>query len=131
MDNMYAIGVDIVSVHRFQQWHTYQNQQLLKLFSPEEIAYARSKHAQSAQRFAVRFAAKEAILKALTQAFPCTQFSLLRVAQNTSINKKTSGEPLITINWENLLPNMTTHPQIKVSLSHDHCHAIAMVIVIF
>lgn len=65
---MYGIGVDTVEIERFARWHVYSEKTLLKLFSPAEIDYCRAEPLYSAQRFAVRFAAKEAAFKAITQA---------------------------------------------------------------
>lgn len=61
-----GIGIDSVDIARFEQWHTYSHKKLLRVFSPAEIAYSLENPTKSAERFAVRFAAKEALFKALT-----------------------------------------------------------------
>jgi len=60
-----TIGIDLVEIERFKNWHAYADRQLRKVFSIKEIAYCRAIPAKSAERFAVRFAAKEALFKAL------------------------------------------------------------------
>src|SRR5258706_899697 len=60
-----SLGVDIEEVKRFEK--LLRNKRFLnRVFTKEEIAYCFSKKNQ-AQHFAVRFAAKEAVLKAMGQ----------------------------------------------------------------
>ena len=61
---MIGIGVDLVDIDRFRR--SLERTPLLRdrLFRPAERAYADA-HADPAGRYAVRFAAKEAALKAL------------------------------------------------------------------
>ncbi len=57
------IGVDIVEIDRIAK--SVKNPRFLKrVFSPNEVSYCRSRK-NSAQHFAVRFAAKEAVWKAV------------------------------------------------------------------
>ncbi len=63
-----AIGHDIVEINRFAHWHTYSLKKLSKVFNQSEIDYCLQHPAYTAQRFAVRFAAKEAAYKALCSA---------------------------------------------------------------
>ena len=60
-----TIGIDLVEIDRFKYWHRYTNRRLRKLFSEREIAFCQSVSIKSAERFAARFAAKEALFKAL------------------------------------------------------------------
>ncbi len=59
----YSLGVDIVDVPRIARL-SRQRRFLARVFTPEEIAYCRGKK-NASQHFAVRFAAKEAVYKAL------------------------------------------------------------------
>ncbi len=60
-----GIGIDIIEVERMEKAIKRWGDRFLEhVFCPEEIKYARS-HKFSAQHFAGRFAAKEAILKAI------------------------------------------------------------------
>jgi len=59
-----GIGCDIIKVERIQNAITKKSCFCEKLFTPAEIEYC-SRKANSAQSFAARFAAKEAVMKAL------------------------------------------------------------------
>ena len=59
-------GVDLVEVPRFQKsMKRWGSRFLGRIFTPKELAYARSHRASSQQHLAARFAAKEAVVKAL------------------------------------------------------------------
>ena len=58
-------GVDLVEVPRFRQVLRRKGDRFLRrLFTPAELAYARGRR-QTLQHLAARFAAKEAVVKAL------------------------------------------------------------------
>lgn len=117
-----GIGIDAVEIKRFKNWHTRTKLQLQKLFSDEEIAYCLSEPRKSAERFAVRFAAKEAFLKALTLT---KKIPLLRVCRAVSITKN-DEVPQLVVDWTLLkLSPMKMH----CSLSHADKMAIVMVVV--
>jgi holo-[acyl-carrier protein] synthase len=60
-----GIGTDLAEVPRIRHgMERYGDRFLTRLFTPREIAYASSK-ANAAERFAARFAAKEAGMKAI------------------------------------------------------------------
>ena len=62
---IYGTGIDIVEISRFDRFLERQNQPLLlRLFTAGERDYC-SGRKNSAQHYALRFAAKEAFLKAL------------------------------------------------------------------
>ena len=62
---IYGTGIDIVDISRFERFVAENNSLLFKrLFTVAEIEYC-SARKRSAQHFALRFAAKEAFLKAL------------------------------------------------------------------
>ena len=61
---MIGIGVDLIDVDRFRRSLERTPSLRERLFRPAERAYADA-HADPASRYAVRFAAKEAALKAL------------------------------------------------------------------
>lgn len=61
-----GIGVDLVDVKRFESIiFRWQHRFLKRVFTDNEIRYCNKKK-HPAQRFATRFAAKEAFIKALT-----------------------------------------------------------------
>jgi holo-[acyl-carrier protein] synthase len=60
-----GLGVDITEVDRIEQAIARHGRAFLeRIFTPEEIAYC-ERHRNSAERYAGRFAAKEAAMKAL------------------------------------------------------------------
>ncbi len=61
-----GIGTDIIEIKRIEKSvEKWGDRFLFRIFSSREIAYARSKQAFFASSLAARFAAKEAVLKAL------------------------------------------------------------------
>lgn len=99
------IGIDAIEINRFAHFHTYKPTQLTRLFSPQEITYCLATPTKSAERFAVRFAAKEALYKALTQLQgnpPCPLLELFKYVEiqrsphpTFLFSKKLSSEQLI------------------------------------
>ncbi len=62
---IFGIGIDIVDISRFERFVQMNRQSLLlRLFTAHELDYCSVKKL-SAQHYALRFAAKEAFLKAL------------------------------------------------------------------
>jgi holo-[acyl-carrier protein] synthase len=66
MESRFAprVGVDIVEIAKVEKFIQSHSGSLARLYTEREIAYCRGKK-NSAERFAARFAAKEAVLKAL------------------------------------------------------------------
>jgi holo-[acyl-carrier protein] synthase len=62
---IFGTGIDIVDITRFERFVKEENSSLFRrLFTTAEIAYCAARK-RSAQHYALRFAAKEAFLKAL------------------------------------------------------------------
>jgi holo-[acyl-carrier protein] synthase len=62
---IFGTGIDIVDISRFEKFVRENNEPLFnRVFTPHELTYCVAKK-RSAQHFALRFAAKEAFLKAL------------------------------------------------------------------
>ena len=59
-----GIGIDIVKVSRFSTWANNEKL-LLRFFHPEEVKYILSSDKNREETIAARFAAKEALGKAL------------------------------------------------------------------
>lgn len=126
-----GFGIDALEIERFFHWHTYSAKALQKVFAESEIAYCLENNIKSAERFAVRFAAKEAFFKALCASFPQEQFKSLNVFKNVAIKKSTNGHPILQINWQNFWqasPQLLKTLQIHVSLTHTKSTATAIVI---
>ena len=129
MNELITIGIDIVEKKRFISWIQFKNAQLLKIFSDEEIAYARQKPVFSAERLAVRFAAKEAFFKALQQINPELKMSFLSIAQAIHIKNTEHGMPSLLINTSKL-PSYFSKMQFhsSLSLTHSSCCAMACIL---
>jgi len=121
-----GIGVDAVEIERFFLWYTYTEKKLLRIFSPQEIDYCLQDKQKSTERFAVRFAAREALYKALSQAYPNTKIPFLTLCANTVITK-INGRPHIIIRDDIgiNISSLTFH----LSLSHSRAVATAFVVI--
>ena len=125
-----GVGIDSVEIDRFAQWHTYNHKQLLRIFSDTEIEYCLSVPAKSAERFAVRFAAREALFKAYSSWQPDHRIPFLTFCRAISIIKK-NNVPFITINWHLLEAySIDNRSAIKIHLSLTHSHNSANVFTI-
>lgn len=119
-----GIGVDTVEINRFNQWHSYSIKTLQRIFSHEEIVYCQENSLKSSERFAVRFAAREALYKALCAAG--VRLPFLTVCSYASIQKK-GAMPIIELSEKSGLCN--TGYLFHLSLSHSVTHAVAFVII--
>ncbi|PKN03217.1 hypothetical protein CVU75_03350 [Candidatus Dependentiae bacterium HGW-Dependentiae-1] len=105
-----GIGIDSVETARFTPWKTYPRTRLQRIFSDEEIDYCLANTAKSAQRFASRFAAREAFFKALATTIPDHTLSLLSVCRHIKITRMPRGAATVTVDWNKLLTQKTTTP---------------------
>ncbi len=85
-----AIGVDVVDIDRMRRIVGRQPRFVERVFTEEERAYS-ERAADPAERFAARFAAKEAGLKALGVGLGGADFVDL------AVGKLDSGEPVLDV----------------------------------
>jgi len=133
-----GVGIDAIETKRFHHWYKKSPQQLSKIFSVEEITYCLKDPALSAQRFAARFAAKEAFLKAhhhmiyqLTQK-KSSLYLLAACKLFSTIKPDELNLPIGKIAWNELkekaLKKTTLSPPfVHISLSHTKTTATAIV----
>src|ERR1700681_1665458 len=108
------VGVDIVEIKRLAQ--QAQNPRFLKrVFTTGEIAYCRARR-HAAQHFAVRFAAKEAVWKAVGNP------RLLH--RDIQVWNRADGKP--EVRFPTKFKKLT--PWVSISLSHGRDYAVAMAI---
>lgn len=122
-----GIGIDLVEIERFSRWESYGSR-LQKVFTQEEIDYCLKNRKLSAARFATRFAAKEALYKALSPHItPSTSFQTL--CRHCSVSISATG-PRMTVDLEKLgFPLSGAHSlQVHLSLTHTATTAGAVVI---
>lgn len=122
-------GTDIIEVERIEKAikeHSKESENIFldKIFTKREIEYCEGKGRAKYQHYAARFAAKEAIFKAIS--------SLLKDKyeiswQNAEIINNENGKPeVIFKNISKELEEKILH--IDISLSHIKEYAVAMVV---
>jgi holo-[acyl-carrier protein] synthase len=109
------IGIDIEEVKRFNKY-IKDKEYLRRIFSKEEILYSLPKK-NAAQHLAVRFAAKEAVWKALI-AKNKKKLAVIDV----SIQNDGDGKPQVYIKNKK-------YKKVDVSLSHTNKYVVAVAIV--
>lgn len=116
-----GIGIDIVAIERIEKLVKKHNDKFLqRTFTEKEIEYCKSK-SHPAQHYAGRFAAKEALMKALGK--PLT-------FKEIEIQNPFSSPPKIELTGKaKEMTEQLDSPTIFLSISHDHEYAIAQVVI--
>lgn len=118
-----GLGTDLIDVDRVEQKLRDDPGLAEELFTPSEIRYCEGKH-QPAQHFAARFAAKEALLKALG-----TGWRDGLSWREIEIHHDELGRPLMVLSGKvEELARDRNVLRIHVSLTHTASHAAACVI---
>lgn len=127
-----GLGVDSVEIERFVSWGTYDYKQLSRIFSAQEIEYSLMTPAKSAERFAARFAAKEAFFKALSGALPGHGIPFLTVCKHMSVARTKAGAPYCVVDWARLsgLALFSLRNSIKTHISLSHTKTVATALVV-
>jgi len=123
-----GIGIDSVEIERFANWANLPEEKLYKLFTKEEIEYCLKNTKKSAERFAARFATKEAFYKTLSQIIPNHTIPLLTVCKHASISQENNGNPILLVNWKALVATGTSFRSL-VSITHTQQVATAIVLI--
>ncbi len=119
-----AIGVDIIEVARIRETLARTPRFRERVFTAAERTYCDGRGAASAQHYAARFAAKEAMLKALQ-----TGWRGGIGWQDVEIASRDSGAPYLVLHGEvEELYQRSGATSVHLSLSHTTEHAIAEVI---
>ncbi len=116
-----GIGIDIIQLERFQK--RLSPELIQELFLPDEIAYCLTQR-HNEENFAARFAAKEAVFKALGAGLEQgLRWHDVEVCKEESgaVRLKLNGAAAELASQKNL-----THSHL--SLSHSRQNAIAMVV---
>ncbi len=118
------IGTDIIEIHRIRHLiEQYNNTFLDKIFTPDEQAYCNDANLQKYARYAARFAAKEAVAKALSTGIRGFWFT------DIEIINQASGKPTVQLKGRALtIANMANILSIEISLSHCKEYAIAVAV---
>lgn len=114
-----GIGVDIENVERFQGLTIKNDGRFLnKIYTKNELKYCFSRK-NSAQHLAVRFAGKEAVIKALSKN--CNKTLSIKEIVITNID---NGSPVVKIPYA-----FSGGVRMHISLSHCQNQAIAFVVI--
>lgn len=129
-----GLGIDSVDIVRFAEWHTKSKKELERIFSTQEIIYCLDTPALSAERFAARFAAREAFFKAFQATHPQATIPLLTQCKAVSVKNGPQGAPELIVDWAILERKMASQ-QIKplrslISLTHTETTATAVVVLL-
>lgn len=120
MAKSFDLGVDIEEVSRFRR--LVRNKRFLdRIYTPREVIYCRAKK-NALQHFAVRFAAKEAVWKCLSETLHRLRKNLGH--RDIGIRNSASGKPEIT-----LPPSLKSiERRVHISLSHSSSHVVAVAV---
>lgn len=116
-----ASGTDIIEINRIQENIENQGEKFLnRVFTEEEIKYCESKKAQKAQHYAGRFAAKEAVFKAISSELT-DKYSICW--KDIEVLNDENGKPTVSI----IGANLEKVEDIDISISHCREYAVANV----
>lgn len=117
-----GVGCDIIEIERIAR--AIKSESFIRrVFTAEEAAYCQRRGQQAAASFAARFAAKEAVLKALGTGL--REGSLQEIA----VDNDGLGKPLVQLSGHfAMLSRQLGVKNIQISLSHSRDFAVAYVI---
>ncbi|CAN5765928.1 holo-ACP synthase [soil metagenome] len=119
---MIGIGVDLVDVERLRTTLARTPTLVERLFTPGERAYA-EKARDPTERYAARFAAKEAVLKALGVGLGAAEWHDIEVV------RAESGAPSLVITGRAaVLAEAAGVREWKLTISHTHVTAEAIAV---
>ena len=117
-------GTDIIEISRIKKSiEETDNKFIERVFTDKEIEYCESKKTQKYQHYAVRFAAKEAVFKSISDKL-INKYEI--EWKDIEILNDLSGRPYVNI----LNSKISNLKNIDISLSHCKEYAIASVVVI-
>lgn len=117
-----GIGVDIIEIERIRtSIASTDGHFLTKVFTDGEIAYC-SGRPNADQHYAARFAAKEAVSKALA-----TGWSGVFRWKDVEVTNAPSGQPLVTLHGD--LRASLAGAHLMLSLSHSDSHVVAVAVI--
>ena len=115
-------GVDVVELSRFRQTMKRGGEAFMRrVFTKQEAAYARARKRTTVLHLAGRFAAKEAVIKALSQLDPTHTLAMHHI----EVRNDRFGRPRIVLHG-----HRPAGVNIHVSLSHVDTVAVASAIAI-
>jgi holo-[acyl-carrier protein] synthase len=117
-----SCGTDIIEIDRVKASIENIGEKFLNtIYTEKEIEYCESRKAQKYQHYAARFAAKEAIFKAIS-----TRIGNKYSWRDFEVLNDENGKPKVFLATE--IPNLE---DIDISISHCKAYAVANVIAIY
>jgi len=113
---IFGTGIDIVEISRIRKLMEKDDRLKNRVFTEKEINYCEKKR-KKYDHYAVRFAAKEAVWKALGKGGVGLK--------NIEIRNRSNGQPEVYLKGRRL-----DSPRILVSLTHSRDYAVAQAIVV-
>ena len=118
-------GIDIIEVDRIQEAIESQGERVLnKVYTKNEISYCSNTSKMMYQHYAARFAAKEAIFKAISEIVLRSEDDILNKME---IMNEKDGKPVANLD----LLNIKNIESMDLSLSHIKNYAIASFTILF
>ena len=126
---VHSIGIDAADVERCGKFVTMPAAQLMRIFSHEEIVHCLSVPVKAAERFAARFAAKEAFYKAVHVVIADKRIPFFTLCSHVAVAHLGNGAPYLQVDWEffasyGLPPSLAVH----LSITHTKTTATALVL---
>lgn len=109
-----GVGIDLIEIERVERALERRPRLAERLFTDAELAYARER-SRPGRHLAARFAAKEAVIKALGQGVPPKEIEVV------------SGEPP-TLRLHGQAADLAGDRQIAISLTHSRESAAAVAV---
>jgi holo-[acyl-carrier protein] synthase len=109
-----GVGIDLIEIERIERAIERRPRLAERVFTDGELAYARDR-ARPARHLAARFAAKEAVIKALGRSVPLREIEVI------------SGEPP-RVQLHGMAAEIAAGREIAVSLTHSRENAAAVAI---
>ena len=118
-------GVDIIEVKRIQEAIEKGGEKFLnRIYTPEEIEYCSNTGKMEYQHYAVRFAAKEAIYKAISSKIDDNEDEIFNKIE---VKKDKNGKPIANLSRLNIKGII----DMDLSLSHLKEYAVASFTILF
>ncbi|MDF2505313.1 MULTISPECIES: holo-ACP synthase [Clostridium] len=118
-----GVGIDIVEINRIKEAIEKNSLFLERVYTENEIEYLKSRNFRP-EYAAGRFAAKEAISKALGTGF--MQFSI----RDIEIDRNANGKPVVVLRGKaKQIANKFGQYKIHLSISHSKENAIAYAVI--
>jgi len=119
---IFGVGTDIVEIRRIKNAMDRNSRFLEKIFTTTELEYLKSRNLR-AEYVAGRFAAKEAVAKALGTGFRGFDFT------DIEIDRTTLGKPIVILKGKaDLIAKKVGQYNMHLSISHGEDSAVAYAI---